>query len=79
LGEGHPLVGCSAPDFEFADGTRLGALLLDGKGLLADFTESGPFNSLAKGWAGRVNYFWTSTKDSKGIDVLLVRPNGFVA
>jgi hypothetical protein len=79
LGEGHPLVGCSAPDFEFADGTRLGALLRDGMGLLADFMESGPLRVLSKGCAGRVNYFSMSVKDSKGIDALLVRPDGFVA
>ena len=31
LGGGHPLVGRSAPDFELADGTRLGELLENGK------------------------------------------------
>ena len=33
----HPLIGCSAPDFEFEDGTRLGEHLHNGKGLLLDF------------------------------------------
>ena len=31
----HPLIGCSAPDFEFADSTRLGEHLHNGKGLFA--------------------------------------------
>ena len=37
LGDGHPLVGRSCPDFELEDGTRLGVLLRDGKGVLLDF------------------------------------------
>ncbi len=32
LGGRHPLVGRSAPDFAFPDGTKLGDLLGDGKG-----------------------------------------------
>jgi hypothetical protein len=35
----HPLIGCSVPDFEFEDGTRLGDLLHEGKGLLLDFAK----------------------------------------
>ena len=37
LGDEHPLVGRSCPDFELEDGTRVGALLRDGRGLLLDF------------------------------------------
>ena len=40
LGGGHPLVGRSAPDFELVDGTKLGELLRNGKGLLLDFDVS---------------------------------------
>jgi len=36
----HPLIGRSAPDFEFEDGTRLGALLNNGKPLLLDFRNT---------------------------------------
>ena len=36
----HPLIGCSAPDFEFEDGARLGELLHDGKGLLLNFSQA---------------------------------------
>ena len=36
----HPLVGRSCPDFELEDGTRLGALLRDGKGLLLELRRA---------------------------------------
>ena len=41
LGEEHPLVGRSCPDFELEDGTRIGTLLRDGSGLLLDFGRGG--------------------------------------
>ena len=44
-GGDHPLIGRSAPDFEFEDGARLGALLHDGKGLLLDL-RGRPKNSV---------------------------------
>ncbi len=36
----HPLIGRSAPDFEFEDGTRLGTLLQGGKPVLLDFRNA---------------------------------------
>lgn len=36
--EAHPVVGRSAPDFEFSDGTRLGSKFGGGAGLLIDFS-----------------------------------------
>jgi hypothetical protein len=56
LGDAHPLVGRSAPDFELADGTRIGSLLRDGKGLLLDFDPGAPRQALSRGWDGRINY-----------------------
>jgi hypothetical protein len=47
LGGRHPLVGRSAPNFELADGTKLGELLRNGKGLLLDFDASAPLQALA--------------------------------
>ena len=38
LGCAHPLVGRSAPDFEFVDGAKLGELLRKGTGLFLDLT-----------------------------------------
>ena len=40
LGDAYPLVGASAPDFEFGDGTRLGTRLESGRALLIDFSKS---------------------------------------
>jgi hypothetical protein len=48
LGGSHPLVGRSAPDFEMVDGTKLGALLENGRGLLLDFDARAPPSSARK-------------------------------
>jgi hypothetical protein len=75
----HPLIGSSAPDFEFEDGTRLGTLLHNGKGLMLDLTEDKKLHNLAQRWPNRINYASTPVKDSKGLTALLIRPDGFVA
>jgi 2-polyprenyl-6-methoxyphenol hydroxylase-like FAD-dependent oxidoreductase len=79
LGGDHPLIGRSAPDFEFEDGTRLGALLHDGKGVLLDLAESKELSALGQAWKERLNYVSAKAKDSKGLTAVLVRPDGFVA
>jgi hypothetical protein len=79
LGAGHPLVGRSAPDFEFADGTRLSELLRTGKGLLLDFGARSSLQALASRWSGRINYAANDAKDRLGVTALLVRPDGVVA
>jgi 2-polyprenyl-6-methoxyphenol hydroxylase-like FAD-dependent oxidoreductase len=79
LGGGHPLVGRSAPDFELADGTKLGELLRNGKGLLLDFDASAPLGALASGWSSRIAYVAGDAKDRLGLSAVLVRPDGFVA
>src|SRR5580704_2777665 len=63
----HPLIGCSAPDFEFADGTRLGDRLHNGKGLLLDLTEEKKLQNLGQTWNNRLNYIPTQVKDNKGL------------
>jgi 2-polyprenyl-6-methoxyphenol hydroxylase-like FAD-dependent oxidoreductase len=75
----HPLIGCSAPDFEFEDGTRLGDLLHDGKGVLLDFSESRELGALGQRWKERLRYSSSKVKDRKGLEAVLVRPDGFVA
>jgi 2-polyprenyl-6-methoxyphenol hydroxylase-like FAD-dependent oxidoreductase len=75
----HPLIGCSAPDFEFEDGTRLGDLLEEGKGVLLDLAGSKALDGLGHGWKGRLQYVSRKAKDSKGVAAMLVRPDGFVA
>jgi 2-polyprenyl-6-methoxyphenol hydroxylase-like FAD-dependent oxidoreductase len=75
----HPLTGCSVPDFEFEDGTRLGKLLHEGKGLLLDFVESHKLNTLGQTRKDRLRYVSVKAKDNKGLTAMLVRPDGFVA
>ena len=79
LGGGHPLVGCSAPDFELADGTKLGELLRAGKGLLLDFDARPPLQELASRWSNRITYIGCNVKDRLGLSAVLVRPDGVVA
>jgi len=79
LGDEHPLAGRSCPDFELDDGTRLGALLRDGRGLLLDFGGRASLRSLDGLWGDRVRYVANDAKDRLGFRALLVRPDGFVA
>ena len=79
LGGDHPLIGRSAPDFEFEDGTRLGALLHDGKGVLLDLAQSKELSALSQTRKERLKYVSAKAKDSKGLTAVLVRPDGFVA
>lgn len=79
LGGSHPLVGRSAPDFELADGTRLGELLRNGQGLLLDFDPSSPLQVVASRWRGRIPYVAGDARDRLGLSAVLVRPDGFVA
>jgi 2-polyprenyl-6-methoxyphenol hydroxylase-like FAD-dependent oxidoreductase len=79
LGGHHPLVGRSAPDFEFADGPRLGAVLRDGSGVLLDFDGRAALQSLGHRLQGKIKYQTGEVKDRLGLSALLVRPDGFVA
>lgn len=79
LGGDHPLIGCSAPDFEFEDGTRVGDLMHGGQGLLLDFSVSGELSGLSEGLGDRLRYVCARVKDCKGLAGVLVRPDGFVA
>lgn len=79
LGDSHPLVGRSAPDFELVDGSRLGELLRNGQGLLLDFDIDASLRELAQRWDGRIAYVARDAKDRLGVSALLVRPDGFVA
>jgi len=79
LGGAHPLVGRSAPDFEFADGARLGELLRTGKGLLLDFAGAASLQSLARRWRDRITYRAGDTEDRLRLGAILVRPDGVTA
>ena len=79
LGDDHPLVGRSAPDFELTGGTRLGELLRNGRGLLLDFGAQPQLQALASRRRDRITYVASDAKDRLGLSALLVRPDGFVA
>jgi len=79
LGDGHPLVGRSVPDFELADGTRVGERFGKGAGLLLDFDALSPLQALAGRWNGRIAYLAGDARDRLGLSALLVRPDGVVA
>jgi 2-polyprenyl-6-methoxyphenol hydroxylase-like FAD-dependent oxidoreductase len=79
LGDEHPLVGRSCPDFELENGTRVGTLLRDGHGLLLDFGGEASLAALDGLWGDRVRYLASDTKDRLGLRAVLVRPDGFVA
>ncbi|KAI4183954.1 MAG: hypothetical protein L6R41_005065 [Letrouitia leprolyta] len=79
--QAHPLVGCSAPDFELSDGSRLGSKLEAGRGLLVDFEDNAKLRDLVVSgdFEGRIEYAGVSAKDMRGLRALLVRPDGIVA
>ncbi|MGX5827921.1 FAD-dependent monooxygenase [Mesorhizobium sp. 43Arga] len=79
LGTSHRLVGRSAPDFELADGTRLGERLRAGQGLLLDFDAHPALQALASRWSGRIAYVAGDARERLGFSAVLVRPDGFVA
>lgn len=79
LGSDHPLVGCTAPDFRYEDGTSLGTLLRRGQGVVLDFSSDHALRSAAQDWKGRVAYMPGSPRDGLGFSALLIRPDGVVA
>ncbi len=79
LGGGHPVVGRSAPDFEFADGTRLAAHLHDGRGLLVDFDDTDSLRHAIGPWHDRIACVAGAARNPLGLTALLVRPDGVVA
>jgi 2-polyprenyl-6-methoxyphenol hydroxylase-like FAD-dependent oxidoreductase len=91
LGDAHPLVGRSCPDFELEpprqvgedhpleDGTRLGTLLRNGNGVLLDFGPHASLKALDGFWGEHVRHVAGDAKDRLGLRALLVRPDGFVA
>ncbi|WP_214417129.1 FAD-dependent monooxygenase [Sphaerisporangium fuscum] len=73
----HPLVGASAPDLEFGDGSRLADHLRDGKGLLVD--PSGTLAAAVDGYGDRLNVIPANCPERPDLLGLFVRPDGFVA
>ncbi|MDS0138957.1 MULTISPECIES: FAD-dependent monooxygenase [unclassified Amycolatopsis] len=75
----HDLTGRAAPDFAFADGSRLGERLHDGKALLLDLADAAGLRETAAGWAGRVNVLSAKCDSEPALTGVLVRPDGHIA
>ncbi len=75
----HPLIGKSAPDFEFADGTRLGEHCHDGRALLFDFAENQQLRELGAKWNERLRVVLIHLKENSDLKALFMRPDGCVA
>jgi 2-polyprenyl-6-methoxyphenol hydroxylase-like FAD-dependent oxidoreductase len=76
---GHPLAGQSVPDFAFEDGSRLGELMLGGRGVLLDFGGDPGLKTLAGECGDQLNYVSRKAKEQLGLSAVLVRPDGIVA
>lgn len=75
LGSEDPLVGRSVPDFQLADGTRLGEQMQDGRGIVLDFsTDRRLRDSSPRGLR-----YAAAAKTDLGLGAVLVRPDGIVA
>lgn len=79
LGDGHPLVGYSVPDFEWEDGSTMGEMMHDGKGILLDFTEGASLKRLAKEYGDSLRFVSGRVKESLGLSAAVIRPDGYVA
>ncbi|MCR6483727.1 FAD-dependent monooxygenase [Amycolatopsis sp. OK19-0408] len=75
----HDLTGRGAPDFEFADGTRLGEHLQDGRALLLDLAENAELRETAGGWADRVGVLTAKCVSDPALSAVLIRPDGYIA
>jgi 2-polyprenyl-6-methoxyphenol hydroxylase-like FAD-dependent oxidoreductase len=79
LGEGHFLIGRSAPDFELSDGSRVNGHLRTGRGLLLDFGARASLQALVGRWADRIAYVSATTNECLGAEAMLIRPDGVIA
>ncbi|MEE4420697.1 FAD-dependent monooxygenase [Streptomyces bugieae] len=79
LGSEQPLVGRNAPDFRLEDGTRLGELLQDGRGVALDFSTDRRLRDAATGRQSRLRYAAGVAKHALGLGAVLIRPDGIVA
>lgn len=75
----HPLTGCSVPDFEFEDGTRIGGFMHDGQGILLDFEMNDSLKTIAAEYGDQLKYVSGKAKEQFGLSALLIRPDGIIA
>ena len=79
LGGGRPLVGHSAPNFEFEDGARIGDLMHEGQAILLDFDGNPSLETLASEYGSRLRYVSGQAKERLGLSAALIRPDGVIA
>jgi 2-polyprenyl-6-methoxyphenol hydroxylase-like FAD-dependent oxidoreductase len=79
LGDGHPLVGHSVPNFELEDGATIGEIMHDGYGILLDFDTDSSLETLASEYGDQMKYVSGRAKEQLGLSAVLVRPDGFIA
>jgi hypothetical protein len=77
LGGGHPMVGASVPEIEFADGTRLADHLHAGKAVLVDPGKA--YAATAAGYGDRLVVLALPAQGPQGAAAVLVRPDGYIA
>jgi 2-polyprenyl-6-methoxyphenol hydroxylase-like FAD-dependent oxidoreductase len=76
LEDGHPLVGCSVPDFLLHDGTTIAQHLRGGHGLLLQFDAGASLEAMARRWGERIVQVEGKVTDDQGLKAVLVRPDG---
>lgn len=79
LGGNQPLSGCSVPNFELANGTKVGELMHGGQGILLDFEGDESFKALAADYNHQLNYVPGLARAQLGLSALLIRPDGIIA
>ncbi|MFE0023982.1 FAD-dependent monooxygenase [Amycolatopsis sp. NPDC059021] len=79
LGSERPLVGRNAPDFRLEDGTRLGDLMRDGRGVVLDFSSDQRLRDSVTGRENRLRYAAGAARNDLGAGAVLVRPDGVIA
>ncbi|ATL68260.1 FAD-dependent monooxygenase [Nocardia terpenica] len=79
VGSEHPLAGSSAPDLRLVDGTRLGELTRDGRGVAMDFSANELLRASMSHWENRIRYVAGPARNDLGLSAVLVRPDGMVA
>ncbi|TFZ44620.1 FAD-dependent oxidoreductase [Stenotrophomonas maltophilia] len=79
LGDGHPLVGRSVPDFLLADGRRMGEVLRTGQGVLLMLDENCALRDVVDRWQQHFTSVTSAVDHALGLGALLVRPDGIVA
>jgi 2-polyprenyl-6-methoxyphenol hydroxylase-like FAD-dependent oxidoreductase len=78
----HPLLGRLAPNLALetsAGPTKVSALLHGGRGVLLDLAGRSEIRSVTAGWADRVEFVLAKSLEPRGVDSILIRPDGYTA